>query len=327
VAWYDDLFNSFTSPQQSVAPSANSPFMAALAQFAASRAAANAQPAGPGGRPPISPSAGLPYDARQEDAGQHEGTLPGRTNAGTPSNSPVAMGRGRDTGVVNGPPAPGAAGPVAQSGPPVGANGQAQSGGLAGDPVGANDMRYPTNNPQFALQSALQARGQNPFRANPYMSLLMERAPGLAQAFMMNNIGTTAEGMASQGGEGNMFGQYLTSLLGQTGGTTNALSSAMSNTPNILQQITAMQDSLNASGGSFQGTNPFAYALAQIYGNPQSAAGAYGALGVPFMSQGVGQAFTRGLGDVAGQAVRRNASQVEQGGELPNFWEYLFPNL
>jgi hypothetical protein len=193
--------------------------------------------------------------------------------------------------------------------------------------VARGSLRYPTDNPQFALQSALMDRGINPFRANPYMGLLMGRAPGLAQAFMLSNLNTSAGDMEAGGGEGGMFGSYLSNLLDHPGGMTSALGNAARMLPGALGQITAMQDALAQSGGSFQGTNPFAYALSQIYDDPQGSAGAYGALLSPFMSRGVGQAFQTGLGQVAGMGQRRLAEDVGRGGEVKNFWDYLFPNL
>lgn len=221
-------------------------------------------------------------------------------------------------------------------GAPVGANGQPNPGGVVGNPQGAAMVRYPSSNPGFALQSALQDMGVNPFRANPMMAQTMKLAPGLAQSFLINNVGTSAETTAGRGGEGQMFGDYLRAALSGQGGASlmDPINSGRGNLQGALAQIGAMQDALMASGkgGGTAGvglgdTNPFAQALSSIYDDPQGAAGAYGALTTPFLSQGVGQAYQQGLGNVAGQALRRTANDYGNSVNVPNFWNYLFPNL
>ncbi len=329
MAWFDDLLNSIgqgiSAPQQTLQPSAQTPFAGILAQLAANREFANAQPVGPGGRPPTAPSAGRPYDARSEDAGQREGTLPGQTNAGTPGSA--------NTGVMQGPPVPPdsvrANGP-ASGGAGAGGGGIAQmpGAGRATNPVAAGMARYPSTNPTFALQSAMLDAGMNPFRADPMMQYTMALAPGLAQAFMLNNLTTTAEGMKSAGGEGNMFGSFLgNALSGRMGSLTDPLSQASSQLPDAFRAISDMQNQMAANGTGIEGLNPFMQALMSVYGNAQGAAGAFGGLNTPFMSQGVGQAYQNQLNNAAGMAQRSRAADYGRDITPRNFWEYLFPSL
>jgi hypothetical protein len=225
-----------------------------------------------------------------------------------------------------------ATGAVRDAGAPVNPGGQPVS---VGNPQGAAMVRYNPSNPQFAMQSAMQDLGMNPFRANPFMAMTMKAAPGLAQAFDIANVGTGADTMAARGGEGAMFGDYLRAALTGQGGASimDPIRAGAAALPGALNQVTAQQNALNASGqgGGTAGqglgdVNPFMGILASIYGDPQAAAGAYGALGTPFMSSGTGQAYQQGLGNVASQALRREGNDYGQNINVPNFWQYLFPN-
>lgn len=244
-----------------------------------------------------------------------------------PDQSPIPNQGGRDTGVYNGPPVPGSG--AAPGGPPVTNPAQAApspggSGPIAGQPVFAGNAKYPTANPRFALQSAIQDMGGNPFRADPMMSMLMNAAPGLATSFLMQNVGITPGGMAAAGGEGEMFRNFLRGSLGSSGGVTSALSSAQSGMPGFLQQMTALQDQMKAGGQTLNLIAPFAQYLQDAMADPQGAAGMFGSLTTPFMSQRVGQSYLGGLQDAAGQGLRRRADDYARDGTPRNFWDYLF---
>jgi hypothetical protein len=247
-----------------------------------------------------------------------------------PGQTPIPNGGG-----IPGSP-PGGTGPAVPNsasgagGPPVTSPNQAHpsSGGGGGgsfgaNPVAAGMIRYPTQNPRFALQSAIQDRGGNPFRADPYMSLLMNSAPGLATSFMMSNLGKNAEDVQGAGGEGEMFKQFLSGALGGNNGISAALSSATSGMPGFLQQLTQIQNQMN-SGSTLPSTNPFAQYIMDAMADPQGAAGLFGSLTTPFMSQRVGQSYLGGLQDVAGQGLRNRADDLTRSGEPRNFWDYLF---
>lgn len=298
----------------------------------------------------VRPGFSVPSDSREMDAGPHEGTRPGMGNltpsapgapgatalesnplnprglptAGEPGGPPLA-----NTHPVLGGPANVAPGGVRGAGAPVGADGQPQAtGNTPPERRIGSDLRFPTDAPQFALQSAMRQRGMNPFAANPYMSRMMQMAPGLAQAFFLSNLGATGQGVTDAGGEGAMFGSYLNNLLSQ-GGLSRALSSAASSVPGALGQVGEMLKSANAGGLDFGAANPFAFALKNIYDDPQGAAGAFAALLTPSMSRGVGQAYSQGLGQIAGVAQDTFGRQIERGEDVSgiDFWDYLFPNV
>lgn len=286
----------------------------ALIQYQVGAETAGAQPVtvNPGGGTPaqsvppvtgVNPAAGLPPRAAPRPGGQ-----------GQP-----APNQGAGTA-----PAPNAGGPpVTASGAPNPA-----SGNLTADPWAAGMLRYTVENPAFALQSALIDRGINPFAANPAMGLLMRRAPGLAQAFMLANIGATADDISERGGDGAMFRDFLARALSNGMGAPT-LAAAPGQLSGAFAKIAAMNAAAKAGGLSLSEVNPFAAMLANVYGSPSGGAGAYAALTTPFMSGDVGRAFSGALQNAAGGALRRFAGDLE-GDAMTysrNFWEYLFPNL
>lgn len=214
------------------------------------------------------------------------------------------------------------------AGAPVSASGQPQAPQMGSNPQAAGMIRYPTENPRFALQSAIQDMGGNPFRADPYLGMLMNSAQGLASSFMLNNLGTDASGIAGQGGEGAMFGKYLQGVLGESGGIGSTLAGANSQMGSYLGQLTDIQNQMaSGGGGGLQNVNPFAQYIMDQMANPGGAAGLQASLTTPFMGRSVGQAYTGGLQDVAGQALRQRGQDLNQSGLPRNFWDYLFPGL
>lgn len=202
-------------------------------------------------------------------------------------------------------------------------------GGGANQPTGTEYARQSTlydyaNNPGFALQNAMLASGRNPFiSGSPMTAMLQRMAPGLGQAFLMQQAGQNlTPNDAARGPQ--RFQDFLMSAL-QNNNIPGILSSAAGGLGNAIGSIRDYQGRL-AAGESMPNANPYLTELATTLGSGfgQGTTNFLGATLGPFMNRNMLTAYQGNLQNSQMNALRNqvNAPSFNTAQEQ-DIWRYL----
>jgi hypothetical protein len=188
---------------------------------------------------------------------------------------------------------------------------------------GRNQLLFPLEDAERALNNSLQDKGFNIYAANPFTRSLQRSARGLRQSFIQDRALGTGYNPGTAPSED--FGSYLSNALG-SGNVYANLERAAMQMPDAARAIRANQNAI-ASGDSRQ-VNPYM----QLLGDEMSAndgqgtANALTYLRAPIYGTQIGRAYSDMLGDVVSSANRQlaNDPQTYQPGGGRDFWSYIF---
>lgn len=294
----------------------------------------------------LPPGAGGPGDAAMAQAAQQDamatagasvpppgaGASAPRPLGPTGTGAPVARDPGGPQLGPRLPPggAPGAPGFAPR--PPAG-TGAASPGAQAGR--FRNQALFADEDPQGALVNAMLDSGMNPYSANPFMRMMMERAPGLQAQFLMNQAGSGqgASAVDAAGGMGTMLREHLMGALAQGEGMDAGISQArgqVGNLPGMLNDYARKR----ALGQLTTDENPFIGMLEGMMSNPQGAQSLISSLTTPGLgSDRLSTSYNRALGAVMQGAQRNQAdnwwADTQPSGDPlnpslgANFWNYF----
>jgi hypothetical protein len=176
--------------------------------------------------------------------------------------------------------------------------------------------------PTTAMMAVLQKMGYNPFKTNPFVSMLMQAAPGLQSAWQLSNIGANADDMSANGGPAQMFGDFLGHEIG-SGSVFSTLRNASQNLPGYLGQIRDLQDRLG------QGADPtkipvFLDQLESTLNSPGGFAKLQSGLVDPLLGQALSRSYNNSLGAASQGAYTRYVEDPQFGTpQAPNFFDFL----
>jgi hypothetical protein len=185
------------------------------------------------------------------------------------------------------------------------------------------DTLYNQANPGFALQNALIASGRNPFiSGSPMMAALQRMAPGLQQAFLLNQAGQNLT-PGDVTGTGDRYQQFLMNAI-QGGNIPGILSGAARSLPNAINSIRDYQQQLLSN--PMVNANPYLVELMRTLeaGSGTGTTNFLGSVLGPFMGRNMLTAYQGNLAASQAAAVRNqvNAPSFNTGDEQ-DIWRYL----
>jgi hypothetical protein len=187
---------------------------------------------------------------------------------------------------------------------------------------------YNEDDPQAAVQNALQDMGINPFNpGNPIVSLIMRAAPALAMAYRINNASTPGVTEQSIVDTPYAFRDYVTNAVRQ-GKTITGPAAAAQQIPAIIDKIRSLaQDTggTGAGGISGLGGNPFVEIMGQLLGKDfgGGTTDILAALLGPGMNRSTAAGYRSGLTRALSQAQRKFDFGSISRGENADIWQYL----
>jgi hypothetical protein len=178
--------------------------------------------------------------------------------------------------------------------------------------------------PRMAMMAVLKNMGYNMFQSNPFISMLMNAAPGLHNLWELSNIGAQAPDIAANGGAGQMFGDFLRNEIGQ-GSVFNSLASGLRNFSGYTDQLRGLQTQLQNDPTMVGRVPVFLDQLESNLSSPGGFSQIYGSLAQPLLGRGLGQSFQNTLGAAASNAWPSYVDNPRWGQPGPpfNFFDYV----
>jgi hypothetical protein len=197
------------------------------------------------------------------------------------------------------------------------------------DPVAPqqrNSKLYPIEDPEQAMLNVLMDRGYNPFRTNPFMGDILGSAKGLANLWMLSNVGANMNDINANGGVDTMFRDFLTNQL-SNGSIFNSLGQGMANFGNYTNQIRGLQDRLGDPNAKLDVTQtpPFLAMLESQLNSPGGFGQVYNSMASPLLGDKLGQSFNRGLqgGLASGWRQYLQPQNTPDLANTPNFFDFI----
>lgn len=194
------------------------------------------------------------------------------------------------------------------------------------DPRQQRNQALYGGDPNTAMYNIMLDSGRNPLRANPFTQQLMQAGAGLQLAARMKHLNMTPDQINAAGGSGELMRSELAGAV-KGGNVFSTLNSAAQGVPGVLDQVTALQDSIANGQTDAAHANPFAEMILNAFGSPGNFQNSMSELYSPGLGGQLGTAYKNQIGDIAQAGNRSFANDLEGGGANDaNFWNYVLAN-
>jgi hypothetical protein len=179
--------------------------------------------------------------------------------------------------------------------------------------------------PTSAMLAVLRNMGVNTFSANPFLSRLLQTAPGLQAAWQLSNIGAKGDDIEGEGGVGQMFNKFLQNQIGG-GNIFSTLANARQNMGNYSGQLRDLTQQVT-NGMDPESVPAFLRQLDTRLQNPNEFAELYGSLMAPALGD-LGKSYQSALNASTFNTAQNRLRPPDAGGQAdlisgPTFFEWI----
>lgn len=210
-----------------------------------------------------------------------------------------------------------------------------------GNGVGGDDWNqartsqlYNYENPQGALDQVMVDRGWNPYAANPFIQSIRSMAPGMANAYLVNQVNTT---QGNSGASPDSYKNFLYANMGmptpgQAASGPSQFYAALNQAggagmQQAIQKARAYEAAQAQPGFGANDVNPYTQAFIErsAASNGQGATDMLGSFYSPMMGRQTRQAYQNSLDIAANNAYRSFWNQPDPNlGATTDLYTYLF---